>query len=767
MPVTAHVAAASGGVSMTGITTLYIDAVNSIYNPGGGTSWGVIHDGGGEPYQFTYTGVQASPPALTGVTVSNNPNGSGVSKTGGDVITSLYEGSSPNKLHTTVSGLPVVDATHLTPFQWGSGGGTNATAQLPGNPVPYGYSAGAQTPANRNLNTMLDQLAGFLNLMGEYGISLVLRIFPEDNGGYGQSWWSSVGTPTQQGTFIQTAFRYCIGYLTGWGGFTGQPVTATPVHNALFAYAEIDDGTNSYSHYRPPGTSVDVYGGDFYTYLPDANAEAYFQVMEGLIPLSGSTITCTGGSGTITVTNVTDTVHAGDVVTFQGLSGGSGDLALELTTNTYVVQTATTANGGTITLNANAFTNAGSVTPTSSSYMIDLNGYGNLVPALTEMFPGPSTGNDMGEYVNSAGSSDLSTWAGAASFSAQFVTGPNAGSGTNYGSSTGSCVVATNNGLALVSYSTYASTYPYTSNTTTTFDNCSATMVATGGTPPTGTFILANSFVVVRDPLADNAQMLATIKRLNPAYFQTWAASVGVIYQQNFLTLADDPWMIYREDIVSAGGIPNYVLNWPDPLATSTNVGIGISAAGAGSPGMFGTAECDLGVSAAGIGSVTGTASTGIGVSASAIESPSFFGTASASVGVMGDALNGGTGTSFVGLLAVGIGSVTGTAAVGIGISVPAFGSVTGTAACPVGVTAAAVGYMTTFGTPTVAVGVLGGPVSGIAVYGFDCKVFIGITASAHGRAHIVVSDASFVAVGRNRSFASLGRNRSFVPVPS
>ncbi len=139
-----------------------------------------------------------------------------------------------------LSGSPLTNATCL---QWGPA----AAAE-----IGYGSSV-SQTQDNINLNQILDTYATLANDLNAYGIPILFRIYPENNtSGF---WWCGLPWTAQ-------LWKYTLGYLTGNGGFSGQPTTSTPCHNLLFVWA-VTTGSG-YNNLPPTYTSIDFYGVDRY-----------------------------------------------------------------------------------------------------------------------------------------------------------------------------------------------------------------------------------------------------------------------------------------------------------------------------------------------------------------------------------------------------------------------------------------------------------------------------------------------------------------------
>ena len=136
-------------------------------------------------------------------------------------------------------------AAEAWPLHWSSTAYTTlAAAQSAGGGIAGATSAGwadAQAVnSNGNLNANLDQLAAFAAAVSPNPV--IVRLMPESNNGAGTAafWYDSSNF-----AWGAQLMRYCIGYLTNSGGFAGQPVTASPVHNLLFAVNMAGAGTGT------------------------------------------------------------------------------------------------------------------------------------------------------------------------------------------------------------------------------------------------------------------------------------------------------------------------------------------------------------------------------------------------------------------------------------------------------------------------------------------------------------------------------------------
>ena len=93
-------------------------------------------------------------------------------------------------------------------------------------------SSVSQTQDNKNLNSMLDYVAQLGRDLNVYHIPLITRLYGESN--YTGVWWGN------SLAWYDKLWTYSVAYLTGSGGFAGQPYTASPSHNLLFVFCSMD-----------------------------------------------------------------------------------------------------------------------------------------------------------------------------------------------------------------------------------------------------------------------------------------------------------------------------------------------------------------------------------------------------------------------------------------------------------------------------------------------------------------------------------------------
>lgn len=293
----------TAGSAYPGITTT-VAAINALgympmnvtgpFSAGGGS--GVIPCSDGL-HPFTYTGLTTNT-SLNGVVISSQPasNSNGNVTQSSAAAVTINAPVYPALLQTGNAGATVpagyVNGTNCYveawPLHWSSSAYTTLAASQPTGGGIVGATAGGWADAqaanaNGNLNAMLDGFAVLAAALSPY--PLIMRPMPESNNGGSAAFWYDQGA---MGWGPQL-FRYIVGYLTGNGGFAGQPVTAVPVHNIIFA-------TNSASP-----TGLEAVGTDF----PTTATVGFTADLVGMDTYSGTWATTNPKSGFTTALGVT------------------------------------------------------------------------------------------------------------------------------------------------------------------------------------------------------------------------------------------------------------------------------------------------------------------------------------------------------------------------------------------------------------------------------------------------------------------------------
>ena len=335
-----------GGVANTTVAAinalgyLIIDAT-SAFSATGGSGVIVCSDG---VHPFTYTGLTAGT-SLNGVVIASeaasNANGNVNQSSSATVYyTPAASPIYPASLQSGNGGVEpntgYVNDTNwgeeAWPLHWSSTAYSTLTAALPGgggmNPTyvtSAGWADAQAVNANGNLNSMLDGIAVLAAALSPY--PLILRPMPESNNGSTAAFWYDQGQlisgSTQWGAQL---FRYIVGYLTGNAGFTGQPVTAVPVHNILFATNSAASGTETigidYPTVANVGFVADLAGMDVYSSTwNSSNPKAVFTTAQGVTGYSNVPPLLMEAYGNTAL-------HYDPSVAFNGASGETGAVDL-------------------------------------------------------------------------------------------------------------------------------------------------------------------------------------------------------------------------------------------------------------------------------------------------------------------------------------------------------------------------------------------------------------------------------------------------------
>jgi hypothetical protein len=252
---------AAGSTVPTGTTVAAVNtagqlvlASNTAFVSGTAANFGhgvlVCNDTGGggvatQLHTFTYTGTSGST-ILTGVVVAGY--------SGASIATGAA--CNPAQLQPYTTALPAGAQTGAWPLQWSSTAYTTLSIG-----ASTDWAAAQALNSNGNLNAILDSYVALANTLAANQVPLILRPFIEKDQS-GAYWFSQM-------SWYPSLWKYVVGYITGNGGFSGQPVSPTPAHNVLFCFSQSATSTAnvnaaSWITNMPAGALVDVLGIDVY-----------------------------------------------------------------------------------------------------------------------------------------------------------------------------------------------------------------------------------------------------------------------------------------------------------------------------------------------------------------------------------------------------------------------------------------------------------------------------------------------------------------------